>query len=689
MVPHNFLHKILRLFIAFLLAITVTLCGWDNAIPGLSYAYAANLSEPPLRAVEGSAKKMGAWYTPPMPKNINERMQGLHVALLPNGKLLIVNGGSVRLSLQGEGIEGKDGRKPWLLDNTSLFDPTLSDPDPIIDDQGNPINPIDYNANPFTKIKSPPTPVKYKGSNDDQVNDPFCGGHLHLPNGDVLVVSGSWFPYPAPTPLGTKQANRYDWKNNKWDLAGEMADGHWYPALLPLDNGKIAVFSGISFNSVLSGSDWGNNLKVSTQLDVYDPSKPPEDAWRSIDLKDLPNSPYKTLKEDGEPDFIALYPHTYPTKDGRFLITGDSGGTRELPPRKTHNTYFLSIKDSKDGLSVSFEPGAKREGWSKYYTTSLLDPNSPNGDILLMGGLEGMNNPNFGPDLPIEGVRTTASVERWRASASGGKGQWELKENFLGTSPYARRTTHHAVILPSKQILVVGGGNYVFYMPVYHPTLLTPDQNAPVGYKTEWMNPGTEPRLYHNNAILLPDARVLVLGGQGGYAAWDNRNGPINPPVDLAKQLRLDIKAGTGDLIDKGQNFFSAETWQPEIFNPPYLFIDGPRPEITKSLEQITYGSEQKIAVSNPTDKSSLVLIKLGSTTHGFDFGQRLVDLKFKQSTIKELNGKSFSFASFTAPTDKHMSPPGYYMMFYVNDKGKPSHAKMVQLVVSKESSDL
>ncbi|MBW4631244.1 MAG: DUF1929 domain-containing protein [Iphinoe sp. HA4291-MV1] len=707
MMRHNSLQKILVLFIAFVLAITVTIFGWNEAIvaklpapglrrveaniaklpapppraeaniiklptpPLLAQADVANQSAAPLRAVEGPAEKMGAWYTPPMPKDINERVQGLNAALLPNGKVLIANGGSVRLFLANEGVEGKDGRPPWLLDNTSVFDPTLSDPFPLLDAQGNSIKAIDYSANPFTKITSPPSPVRYKGSASDEVNDPFCGGHLHLPNGDVLFVSGSWFPYPAPTPLGTKQANRYNWKENKWELAGEMSDGHWYPTLLPLESGKIAVFSGISYDE----------LKVTSQLDVFDPNQPPENAWQSLDLKNLPNTPYNTPKEDGEPDFIDLYAHTYPTKDGRFLITGDSGGTREIPARKTHNTYFMSIKDSKDGLSVEFQPGPKREGWSKYYTTSLLDPNSPNGDILLMGGLEGMNNPNFGPDLPVEGARTTASIERWRAPVSGGIGEWELKENFLGDSPSARRTTPNAVILPNKQILVVNGGNYVFYMPVYHPILMTPEQNAPLGYKTKWMNPGTEPRLYHNNAILLPDARVLVLGGQGGYAAWDNRNGPINPPVDQATQLRLDIKAGTGDLIDKGQNFFLAETWQPEIFNPPYLFIKGPRSEITQAPEQITYGSQQTISVSNPTNNASLVLIKLGSVTHSFNVGQRLVDLQFQQNIANDASAKLASI-SFTAPTDKHMSPPGYYMMFYINDKGKPSHAKMVQLVL-------
>jgi hypothetical protein len=87
------------------------------------------------------------------------------------------------------------------------------------------------------------------------------------------------------------------------------------------------------------------------------------------------------------------------------------------------------------------------------------------------------------------------------------------------------------------------------------------------------------------------------------------------------------------------------------------------------------------MGVTNPTDKASLVLIRLGSATHGLNFDQRLADLKFNQN-ISNNSGARMASISFTTPTDKHLHPPGYYMLFYVNGKGKPSHAKMVQLVL-------
>ncbi|MGB5632341.1 MAG: galactose oxidase early set domain-containing protein, partial [Waterburya sp.] len=97
------------------------------------------------------------------------------------------------------------------------------------------------------------------------------------------------------------------------------------------------------------------------------------------------------------------------------------------------------------------------------------------------------------------------------------------------------------------------------------------------------------------------------------------------------------------------------------------------RPEILSALDTIQYGQSGSITVENFTANGSLVLNKLGSVTHSFDYGQRLVELPLKVS-------ENESSLSFTAPTNAHLYPPGYYMMFYLNDLGKPSHAKMVKL---------
>jgi len=64
--------------------------------------------------------------------------------------------------------------------------------------------------------------------------------------------------------------------------------------------------------------------------------------------------------------------------------------------------------------------------------------------------------------------------------------------------------------------------------------------------------------------------------------------------------------------------------------------------------------------------------VSVSQVTHSFDNGQRLVTL---EKTYTE-DGK----ISFKVPEDKHFSPPGHYMLFYVNQEGKPSEGKIVKL---------
>jgi len=689
--------KFLAVFLAFVFAFITIFCGWDSAIaypqpdPNIC---PANRTPTPLEqqltakigskllAYEGCPEEMGAWVLLPMPEKQEDRMQAVHIALLPDNKVLIANGSSNRNRLTPEGKleDGVDTYDYAVVNNTSIFDPSLSDPYY----QGKSIADADFTTPPFTRISSPPSRLS------GEPNDLFCSGHLHLPNGNVLFMGGTRFYYPGVKFQGSKQANLFHWQDQTWENLGLTEDGHWYPTLVPLKTGAIAAFSGLSAGS----------FDISPIVEIYDPNLPADKVWQHINIRDLPNSPFNTRMNDRSyaPDLIDLYPRILPTKkENQFLITGDGGGKDPLPVHVSNHSYFVDFDQAADGTySISFEPGPDRKDVTKVYGTASLDPSSANGDVLLYGGITGTADISFGPGkYAIKGASIPSSLERWNAPATpGGKGEWEIDKDFLARidedilqdstgitadgkvqaypleyeyvkqssnlGRYGKRAMELAVILPTKQVLVVNGGNYAEHRPMYNPTLMTPDATKPQGFSKKLMNPDVEARLYHNTALLLPDARVLVMGGNPSRAAR-KADGTV-----LTNTIR------DFEIAPPGITYLPAEIYQHAVFYPPYLFQPGERPEITSEIETLKYGSSHTISVSNSSNSGdSLVLAKLGSVTHSFDSGQRLVELE---------HSSSGSTVSFKAPTDQHFTPPGYYMLFYLNATGKPSHAKIVHL---------
>ena len=145
-----------------------------------------------LLTYEGCPEEMGAWYMLPMPEE-KDRMQAVHAAVLPDNKVLIVNGSSNRnhVTLEGKIEDGVNTKNYDVVNNTSIFDPSLSDPY-----YKNPQ--LDFNKSPFQRISSPEALL------NGESNDPFCSGHLHLPNGDVLFIGGSRPYYPGVKFSGSK-----------------------------------------------------------------------------------------------------------------------------------------------------------------------------------------------------------------------------------------------------------------------------------------------------------------------------------------------------------------------------------------------------------------------------------------------------------------------------------------------------
>ncbi len=154
-------------------------------------------------------------------------------------------------------------------------------------------------------------------------------GHVHTPDGDVLFVSGSREVYTVKSFAaftGNRLAGLFDWKSEAWSDKTWIRDsalktGHWYPTLLPLKDGKIAIISGIGENQQDGPSTW---------VEVYDPNQKGKKAWSALNVKGLENGPFRTIILDKEgrevPDKWATYPRIHPLPDGRFLITGDGTG---------------------------------------------------------------------------------------------------------------------------------------------------------------------------------------------------------------------------------------------------------------------------------------------------------------------------------------------------------------------------
>jgi hypothetical protein len=210
------------------------------------------------------------------------------------------------------------------------------------------------------------------------------------------------------------------------------------------------------------------------------------------------------------------------------------------------------------------------------------------------------------------------------------------------------RRNLNATVLPDGTVLVTGGNDLNYDQGRMPKSAELWDPNT-----GQWTLLAKQqiPRPYHSVGLLLPDATVFTAGGYDG----DDNSNRYERPND-PKQVKYR---------------------NAEIFSPPYLFKpDGSgnraeRPQILSAPSSISYKQNFNISVSSNAAISKLSLIKLGSVTHGFNFGQRLVKLKFTRSG-GTLNA--------SAPSNANLAPPGYYMLFAIDANGVPSVASMVQV---------
>ena len=215
----------------------------------------------------------------------------------------------------------------------------------------------------------------------------------------------------------------------------------------------------------------------------------------------------------------------------------------------------------------------------------------------------------------------------------------DLHPHFVPGPPLCFPRLHlNAVILPDRTVFVTGGSLKQEDEPLarLQPEIYDPATNA-------WtpMASSTVPRLYHSTALLLPDGRVLAAGGNpegGKHVQWDQ---------DPDEEMRL------------------------EVFSPPYLF-HGPRPTINRAPNDCGHGQAIQIDSPDAANIRWVSLVSPGATTHSFDSHQRLVDAPIGARGPNKLTA--------TVPANPNIAPPGFYMLFLVDNTGVPSVAHWIRI---------
>jgi hypothetical protein len=434
--------------------------------------------------------------------------------------------------------------------------------------------------------------------------DMFCNGMTILQDGRVLINGGTLKYSQMAHVVGTGQddpfeglpnTSIFDPDTNSFSDVVPSVHGRWYPTILELNDGRAMTFSGLD--------EIGNTNQT---VEIY-----------TVDASGTSKS--QPLTSPWSPE---LYPRMHLLPDGKVFYSAPTSDSHLFDPAT--NSWV-------DNPMLSSVPGTPPTtvAWTIYgggnedrtYGSSVLLPLTPgnnyNPKVFIMGG----DNP---------ATDTTEVIDLGQPLY-----QWEWQPGPRMAQP---RVEMEATILPSGKVLVYAGS--------------AEDENvATASLKAELYDPATNtfssagsnsvPRLYHNVGLLLPDATVVLAGGNPAQGVYEDRV---------------------------------------EIYKPAYLFnADGTsatRPTIGSGLPStITYGTNFTVPTPDAGSISSVALLKPGSVTHSFDMDQRYVGLSF---TVSQAGGSSG--LTVTGPPNSNIAPPGYYMLFLINSTGVPSVASFVQV---------
>jgi hypothetical protein len=276
---------------------------------------------------------LGSWDLNPT----SSPVKSAHAALLPDGKVLLIEGSANNPTQFANGTF-----------KTSVWDPI---------------------ANTFTDV---PTPY-----------DMFCSGHAFLANGKLIVAGGLAGYTPI---LGSPHTYQFNYQTEQYEPLPDMASGHWYPTVVSNGDGTVLAVAGINENGQTVSKYQVFNPTTSTWSTEQDSASPfpyypaltltvdgrlfysgvnvfgaigPPGLWdaKANTFSTVPGLPSPDSRDQGA---SVLLP---PAQDQKVMVIG--GGTQNLP---TDTTAIVDLKQA----SPSFVSGPAISTPKQYVSAVIL-----------------------------------------------------------------------------------------------------------------------------------------------------------------------------------------------------------------------------------------------------------------------------------------------------------------------------
>ncbi|KAF7333204.1 hypothetical protein MVEN_02386300 [Mycena venus] len=411
--------------------------------------------------------------------------------------------------------------------------------------------------------------------------------HVVLPDkgGRILNVGGwsldSTKGVRLYTPNGSAGVNgTNDWQENFQELS--LQRQRWYPTAAVLANGSVLVI----------GGETGSNAS-------------PQPTWKS----------------------------------SRTLI----GWHAQIPTTFIHLSLYFPVEESSSFITTKH-----------VFLTLLHLARSSNFRIF-----PSVNNFLGGRTYPLEGAAVmfpqhAPYTDPVRILTCGGSapGAGVALDNCVSIEPESPNPTWLLERMPSQRVMPcmtpLPDGTFMIMNGAHqglagfglatNPNLgaLLYDPSKPANQRISILNTTIVARLYHSEAILLPDARVLVSGSD-----------PQTP--QYPEEMRI------------------------EAYYPPYLTQGRVQPSFTIATTDWAYGSSHPIVVTlhqGTTSTMKVSLVAAVSSTHGNAMGARTIFPAF--SCLR-------TTCTITAPPNAFVSPPGWHQLFIL-DGPTPSHSAWVRI---------